>query len=110
MILELEVPAQHLDLVIVLKDDHTAAVVYHRDLVKHPNVQIQSEGSQDQRTQFFSNFSGPEAMDMDTMRVGVEHASGRCVAGRATCSYVFRTGGIQAPLYNHAYGKCSHFD
>ena len=44
-------PAQHLDLVMVGKD-----------LAKHPNVQIQSEDSQDQRTQFFSDFAGPEAM------------------------------------------------
>ena len=56
VILELEVPAQHLDLVMVGKGDHIVAVLYHRDLAKHPNVQIQSEGSQDQHTQFFSNF------------------------------------------------------
>ena len=60
MILELEVLAQHLDLVMVGKDDHIVAVLYHRDLAKHPNVRIQSEGSQDQHTQFSSNYSGPE--------------------------------------------------
>ena len=62
VILELEVSAQHLDLVMVGEDDIIAAVLYHRDLAKHPHVQIQSEDSQDQRTQFFSNFSSPEAM------------------------------------------------
>ena len=34
---------------------------HHRDLAKHPNVHIQSEDSQDQRTQFFSDFRGPES-------------------------------------------------
>ena len=53
VILELEVPVQHLDLVMVGKDDHIVAVLYHRDLAKHPNVLIQSEDSHDQRTQFF---------------------------------------------------------
>ena len=62
VILELEVPAQHLDLVMVGKDDHVVAVLYHQDLAKHPNVLLQSEDSQDQRTQFFSVFAGPEAM------------------------------------------------
>ena len=52
----------HLDLVMVGKDDHIVAVLYHRDLAKHPNVPIQSEDSQDQRTHFFSDFAGPEAM------------------------------------------------
>ena len=54
--------AQHLDLVMVGKDDHIVVVLYHRDLAKHPNVPIQSEDSQDQRIQFFSDFAGPEAM------------------------------------------------
>ena len=48
--------AQHLDLVMVGKDDHIVAFLYHRDLAKHPNVLIQSEDSQDQRTQFFLRF------------------------------------------------------
>ena len=56
VILELEVPEQHLDVVMVGKDGHIAAVLYHRDLSKHPHVKIQSEDSQDQRAQFFSNF------------------------------------------------------
>ena len=43
----LEVPAQHLDLMMVGNDDHVVAVLYHRDLAKHPNVLIQSEDSQD---------------------------------------------------------------
>ena len=46
---------------MVGKDDHIVAVLYHRDLAKHPNVLIQSEDSQDQRTQFFSDFAGLEA-------------------------------------------------
>ena len=62
MILELEVPAQHLDLVMVGKDDHIVAVLYHRDLAKHPNVLIQLEDCQDQSTQFFSDFAGLKAM------------------------------------------------
>ena len=62
VVLELEVLARHLDLVMVGKGDHIVAVLYHRDLVKHPNIRIQSEGSRDQHIQCFSNFSGPEAM------------------------------------------------
>ena len=62
VILELEVPAQHLDLVMVGEDDHIVAVLHRRDLAKHPNVLIQSEDSQDRRAQFFSDFAGPEAM------------------------------------------------
>ena len=62
VILELEVPAQHLGLVMVGKDDPFVAVLYHRDLALHPNVPMQSEDSQDQRTQFFSFFAGSEAM------------------------------------------------
>ena len=62
MILEFEVPVQHLDLVMVGKDDHIVGVLYHRDLAKHPHVLIQLEDSQDQRTQFFSDFAGPEAI------------------------------------------------
>ena len=62
VILELEVLAQHLDLVMAGKDDHIVAVLYHRDLAKHPNVPIRSEDSQDQCTQFFSDFAGLEAM------------------------------------------------
>ena len=53
VILELEVPVQQLDLAMVGKDDHIVAVLYHRDLAKHPTVLIQSEDSQDQRSQFF---------------------------------------------------------
>ena len=53
VILELEVPVQQLDLAMVGKGDHIVAVLYHRDLVKHPNVLIQSEDLQDQRTQLF---------------------------------------------------------
>ena len=45
MILELEVLAQHLDLVMVGKDDHIAVVLHLRDLAKHPNVRIKSECS-----------------------------------------------------------------
>ena len=56
MILESEVLAQHLDLVMVGKDDHIVAVLHLPDLAKHPNVLIQSEDSQDQRTQFFLRF------------------------------------------------------
>ena len=62
VVLELKVQARHLDLVMVGKDDHVAVVLCHRDLAKHPNVQIQSEDSQDQRDQFFSDFEGPEVM------------------------------------------------
>ena len=63
LILELEVAIQHLDLVMVGKEDHIAAVLlHHRDLAKHPNVLIQSEDSQDQRTQFFKDFAGLKAM------------------------------------------------
>ena len=43
------------------------AVLYHRDRAKHPNVPIQSGGSQDQRTQFFSDFVGLEAMKHQVM-------------------------------------------
>ena len=53
LILELEVPVQQLDLAMVGKGDHIVAVLYHRDLAKCPNVLIQSEDSQAQRTQFF---------------------------------------------------------
>ena len=53
--------ARHLDLPIVGKDDHVVAVLYHRDLAKHPNVQILSEGSQDQHIRFSSDFSSHEA-------------------------------------------------
>ena len=42
MTLELEVLAQHLDLVMTGKDDHIADALCHRALAKHPNVQIQS--------------------------------------------------------------------
>ena len=56
VILELEVLAQHLDLVLVGKGDHIVAVLYRRDLAKHQNVQIQSEGCQDQHIQFSSEF------------------------------------------------------
>ena len=62
VILELEVRAQHLDLEMVGKDDNVVAVLYHRDLAMHPNVPIQSEDSQDQRAQFFTDFAGSEAM------------------------------------------------
>ena len=62
VILELEVLAQHLDLVMVGKDDQIVAVLYRRDLANHPDVQIQSEDSKDQRTHFFSDFAGPKAL------------------------------------------------
>ena len=45
VILDFEVLAQHLDLLMVGKDDHSVAVLYHPDLAKRPNVRIQSEGS-----------------------------------------------------------------
>ena len=61
VILDLEVLAQNLDLVMG-QDDHNVAVQSHRDLARHPNVLILSEGSQDQRTQFFSNFARFYAM------------------------------------------------
>ena len=47
---------------MVGKDEHIVAVLFHQDLNKQPNVLIQSEDSQDQRTQFFSDFAGPEPM------------------------------------------------
>ena len=53
VILELEVLVQQLDLAMVGKGDHIVADLYHRDLAKHSNVLIQSEDSQNQRTQFF---------------------------------------------------------
>ena len=53
LILELEVPVQQLDLAMLGKGDHIVAVLYRRDLAKHPNVLIQSEDSQDQRTHLF---------------------------------------------------------
>ena len=37
---------------MVGKDDHVVPVLHHQDLAKHPNVLIQLEDSQDQRTQF----------------------------------------------------------
>ena len=49
VILDLEVLAQHLDLVMVGYDDH---ISLQRDLAKHPNVQILSEISQDQHLHF----------------------------------------------------------
>ena len=61
VILALEVLAQHLSLVMVETNDHIVAALFHVDLVRHPTFQIQSEGSQDQRIQSSSNFSGHEA-------------------------------------------------
>ena len=62
VILELEVLTRQMDLAIVGKVDHTVAVLNHRYLAKHPNVQMLSEGSQDQHIRFSSDFSGHEAM------------------------------------------------
>ena len=50
MILDLEVPAQHLDLMMVEKMTLLLLSLYLRDLAKHPNVQIQSEVSQQQHS------------------------------------------------------------
>ena len=61
VVLELEVLGRHADLVIVGKDDQIVAVLNHRGLAKHPNVQILSEGSQDQNYRFSLDFSGREA-------------------------------------------------
>ena len=52
---DLEVLAQQLDLVMVGQDDHIVPVLHRRNLAKHPNFQIQSEGSQDQQLQFSSS-------------------------------------------------------
>ena len=46
VVLELDVLARHLNLVIVGNDDRSVAVLYHRDLAKHPCVPLLSEGSQ----------------------------------------------------------------
>ena len=61
VVLELEVLARHLDLVIVGKGDHVIVVLYHWDLAKHPQVQLLSESSQDRHIRFSSDFSGHEA-------------------------------------------------
>ena len=70
--LDLEVLAQHLGLVEMGQDDIIVAVLYRRDLAKHPNVQIESQGSQDRHVQFSSDFSGHEAM----MHQATQHLSG----------------------------------
>ena len=48
---------------MVGQDYHIVAVLHHQDLAKHPNVPIQSEDSQDQRSLFFCDFASPEAMN-----------------------------------------------
>ena len=61
VVLELEVLARHLDLVIV-GTGCLVVVLYHRDHAKHPHVQLLSEGSQDR------HFGSPQISEVTKPR------------------------------------------